>query len=406
VDRRTLLKLLAATAIAGCNTQPGAAKNLKIVVAGAGIIGASIAYHLAKAGASVTVIDKQGPATHASRGTFAWINATWAKQPRSYHAFNQEGVAGWHELRKDLDLPIRWGGSLEWFEDPERQDRLGSQVAEQVEWNEPARMIDAAEFANLEPNVVVDATTRAAYSPNDGAIDPVTATLKLLAAAEKMGAVLRFPCELMDLSLQGGGLGSVETSTGSIGADRIVLATGAAPELPARIGGIEIPQRSTPGVIAITVPLPRLLNRVVVAPGIHLHQRGDGRIVLGEQDGPPQNEAHALRLAMRPNDFPTPDLARQHAERMLAVAAGFVPAISRAHIENVYIGWRPMPIDGHPVIGPSPNRPEVYFAIMHSGVSLAAVVGQLATQELIHEAVAGRLNEYRPDRAFRLIKRY
>ncbi|MEO0974949.1 MAG: FAD-dependent oxidoreductase, partial [Pseudomonadota bacterium] len=104
--------------------------------------------------------------------------------------------------------------------------------------------------------------------------------------------------------------------------------------------------------------------------------------MLGEQDGPPDNGAHAARLKGRPNDFPSPALGRMHGERMRKVASRFVPALADARIQEAYIGWRPLPLDGHPVIGPSPARPPVYLAIMHSGVTLAPVVGRLVAQEL------------------------
>lgn len=406
MDRRTLLKLLAAAAVAGCGQRNSSGQGLRVVVAGAGIVGASIAYHLAIAGATVTVIDKEGSATHASRGTFAWINATWAKQPRHYHALNQNSVAGWMTLHQALDLPVKWGGSLEWFASQERQERLAEQIAEQVEWGEPASMVNSARFAELEPNVIFDNGTSAAYSPNDGAVDPVVATQKLLVVAESLGATVRYPSELVDIELKDNRLATVETSTGSIEADRLVLATGAAPELPARIGGIDIPQRSTPGIIAITKPMPRLLNRVIAAPGVHMHQRDDGRIVLGEQDGAPQNEAHAMRLEGRPNDFPAKEIADQHAERMLAVARHYLPGIADAVVEDAYIGWRPLPLDGHPVLGASPVRPDVYIAIMHSGVSLAPIVGQLATHELTEDVTVAQLEQYRPGRKFDNVKRY
>ncbi|MBT4523008.1 MAG: FAD-binding oxidoreductase, partial [Halieaceae bacterium] len=74
--------------------------------------------------------------------------------------------------------------------------------------------------------------------------------------------------------------------------------------------------------------------------------------------------------------------------------------------EHVYIGWRPMPLDGHPVLGISPTRPDVYLAIMHSGVSLAPIVGQLASHELMTNTTVERLQEFRPDRAFERVKRY
>lgn len=114
-DRRTLLKLAAASAaLAACAPRtPGPDRHVAVV--GGGIVGASIAWHLAKAGAQVSLFDRHDLATRASRGTFAWINATWAKQPRHYHQLSQQGVSGWSGLQAELDVPVRWGGSLEWF---------------------------------------------------------------------------------------------------------------------------------------------------------------------------------------------------------------------------------------------------------------------------------------------------
>ncbi|MGI9201390.1 MAG: NAD(P)/FAD-dependent oxidoreductase [Woeseiaceae bacterium] len=406
MDRRTLLKLLAATAVAGCEQRRAESEDLRVVVAGAGIVGASIAYHLAKSGAAVTIIDKQAPASHASRGTFAWINATWAKQPRSYHQFSQASVAYWRKLHEELQLPVRWGGSLEWFSGDERQTRLASQIDEQISWEEPARMIDSLEFAELEPNVLFSNGWSAAYSQNDGTVDPVGATRALLAAAESMGAVVQYPSELISVKVENGNLVSVETSTGNLRADRVVLATGAAPDVIRNIADIDIPQRSTPGIIVVTQPLPRILNRIIAAPGVHMHQRNDGRVVIGEQDGAPGNEAHAMRLAGRPNDFPSSLIANEHASRMLAVAKQFAPALKDAVMEDAYIGWRPLPIDGHPVIGPSPARNDIYVAVMHSGVTLAPITGRLVADELVSGVRSEMLAPYRADRAFDRIKRY
>lgn len=411
MDRRTLLKLLSATALVGCapeqseqSEQPG--NPLNIVIAGAGIVGASIAYHLAKAGARVTVIDKVGPASHASRGTFAWINATWAKQPRSYHAFNQQSLSNWHDLAATLNLPIHWGGSLEWFDGAAREQKLVAQIAEQAAWGEDARMIGAAELAEMEPGVDFGDATQAAYSGNDGAVDPVVATNAMLAAAVSMGAVVKAPCALTGMSMKAGRLTAVETSMGIIKADRLVLATGADPVALKQFADVDVPQRTTPGIIAITKPLPRFLNSIIAAPGVHMHQRLDGRVVVGEQDGAPNNEAHAIRLEGRPNDYPERWIAEDHAARMFAVAEQFAPAMANAEVEDVFIGWRPLPLDGHPVVGASPNRPDVYMAVMHSGVTLAPIVGQLAAYELTSGESAPTLGEYRPGRNFELVKRY
>jgi glycine/D-amino acid oxidase-like deaminating enzyme len=145
--------------------------------------------------------------------------------------------------------------------------------------------------------------------------------------------------------------------------------------------------------------LPRFVNRVLWLPGVHLHQRDDGRLVLGEEGGPP-GQAHALHLQDHPNDFPGRELALQHAGRLRAVALRFVPELPAFEFEDVRVCWRPMPVDGYPVLGASPARPDVYLAVMHSGVTLAPVAGELAAQEILGGPRAEELTGFRPDRTF------
>ena len=62
----------------------------------------------------------------------------------------------------------------------------------------------------------------------------------------------------------------------------------------------------------------------------------------------------------------------------MATARQFLPSLPQdIAVEEVIIGWRPLPLDGHPVIGPSPAAANSYIAIMHSGVSLSPVVGEM-----------------------------
>ncbi|WP_299196108.1 FAD-dependent oxidoreductase [uncultured Erythrobacter sp.] len=407
LSRRNLLAIGAVSPLVAACGSTGSGEKRHVAVIGAGIIGASIAYHLAKGGAQVTVIERHDIATRASRGTFAWLNATWAKQPRNYHRLNQLGLAAWQELEAEIGIPIKWGGSLEWFGGAERQELLGAQIAEQAEWGEPARMIGPQELASLEPQVVFGGAQSVAYSPNDGALDPVLAARTLLNEAQALGAVLKTNCAVT--GARAGSMGAeavLETDQGDLEVDSYVLATGADPEATQALAGIDIPQRSTPGVIVVTQPMAPMLGRILVAPGVHVHQRLDGRVVLGEQDGAPQNEAHAARLADRPNAFPTRALAEEHAARILAIAQAYLPALADAATEDVFIGWRPLPLDGHPVMGFSPQRPKAYLAITHSGVSLAPILGRLAAQELLEETTASMLEPYRPDRAFEEVRRY
>lgn len=404
MNRRDVLKFLAAVSSLNLSNIARAQAETKVVVVGAGIVGASIAYFLSRAGVSVEIIDRVGPASHASRATFAWINATWAKQPRSYHAFNQNSANSWKSLQALLDIPIFWEGSLEWFSTTERTELLRDQIEEQVNWGEDASILFGDVLQNLEPNVVFGEQA-VAYSENDGAVDPVLAITMMLDGAKANGAIERFPCELLEVNNVQGGV-SLTTSTGTIQANAVVLATGADPDSTERFAGMTIPQRSTPGVIAVTQPMPELITRIIAAPGVHMHQMEDGRVVIGEQEGPPDNAAHATRLEGRPREFPTEALALEHGNRLLQMATQVVPYLQGAPLDWVEIGWRPLPLDGHPVIGRSTENPNVYMAIMHSGVTLAPLVGQLSTLEIVENRELPELRNYRPDRDFELVRRY
>jgi glycine/D-amino acid oxidase-like deaminating enzyme len=104
--------------------------------------------------------------------------------------------------------------------------------------------------------------------------------------------------------------------------------------------------------------------------------------------------------AGHPTDFPTREVALEHANRMLVAAQRYLPRLTQVTFEDVVIGWRPMPIDGYPVLGASPARKDVYLAVMHSGMTLAPVVGELAAQEIAQSKLAEPFKDFRPDRRF------
>ena len=409
IDRRAFNRLvlssMAMTSAANKASATGDRRHIAVI--GAGIVGSSIAYNLVKQGARVTLIDRSTVGGATSHGTFAWINATWAKQPRHYHAFNQLGIGAWQRLQSELNLPVRWGGSLEWFSSEPRQRRLADDITEQQLWGEPARMIGVTEAKGLEPVASFGNAEHIAYSPRDGAVDARFASQRMVKAAEKLGLTLLENCDVIGVTTAGNRQSVLQTTCGDINVDKYVIATGADPEATQALGGIDIPQRSTPGVIVVTEPLPMMLNTIFVAPGVHIHQRLDGRIILGEQDGAPDTAAHKQRLASYPTRFPSREIAQQHANRLMATARQFLPSLPEdIAVEDVVIGWRPLPFDGHPVIGPSPAATNSYIAIMHSGVSLGPVVGEMVSDELINDTSRTELSQYRASRDFERIKRY
>src|ERR1700694_781568 len=117
IGRQTFLRLLSTPLFTSIPVRAAAAKD-RVVIAGAGIMGASIGYHLAKRGARVTILEKQRPGNGATEKSFAWINASFSKQPRSYYDLNLSGIGGWRRLTGELaaGLQVHWGGSVQWFE--------------------------------------------------------------------------------------------------------------------------------------------------------------------------------------------------------------------------------------------------------------------------------------------------
>ena len=91
-------------------------------------------------------------------------------------------------------------------------------------------------------------------------------------------------------------------------------------------------------------------------------------------------------------------MAMAHADRLLNLAQIFVPKLDDAEVQDVMIGWRPLPLDGLPVLGANPAVPAHYLAVMHSGVTLAPVIGKLVANEILSGQKDPRLSPYRPAR--------
>ena len=82
-----------------------------------------------------------------------------------------------------------------------------------------------------------------------------------------------------------------------------------------------------------------IINKIIVGPGIHIHQQSDGRLIIGEQEGAPEN--HKFRLEGYPSKFPSSMIANQHINKILDQAKSFIKNMDKVEVESVDIGWRP-----------------------------------------------------------------
>src|SRR6202521_421792 len=113
-----------------------------VLIVGAGIIGASIAWHLARAGARVTVTDAGEPGGIATRNSWAWINASWGN-PETYFRLRVRSMDEWRRLERELPgIQVAWGGGLTWELPP---DELEAFAVEHASWGYGIRRVDRAE---------------------------------------------------------------------------------------------------------------------------------------------------------------------------------------------------------------------------------------------------------------------
>ena len=359
------------------------------LIVGAGIVGTSIAYALQQAGERVTLIDKDFPAAHASGKTFAWINASYPKQPLNYHLLSRLGIDVYQKWDAALGLEIDWNGSLEWFKNDDENKNMLKLVKVIQGFGSNAEIISKEEALADEPKVLLNQKL-IVRSPRDGAINPVKAIKKMIQKIKSNGGKVIFPTELLEVATNKKGV-IAKTSHGLITADKIVYTCGISSNLVAKG---EYLKPSTPGLIVTSKPFRQTIKKIVVGPGVHLHQRRDGVVILGEQGNPPTN--HDQRLSQRPEQFPNLLVSLEHGQRIVNLAAKFIPQFKDLEIEKVEIGWRPLPLDGKPVIG-FLNKYE-YLATMHSGISLAPIVAELVRDELMFDVKSELLNDFRPQR--------
>ena len=381
MNRRDFLKIVSLFALSPKRVYAQKSKAREAIVIGAGIIGSSIAYELSKRGVKVTLIDKKAPGSACSGSSFSWINATYPKKPYSYNLFSQLGINAFHLLQKELSLNIKWNGSLEWSPKLEDQKKLIESVNELQSYPRysPTSLIGHRKANKLEPHINFKSNENIVYSRADGAIDPKDAISKMIDAIKKNGGSVLYPCKFEKIVETNDSYSTVKTSMGILKSEKIIFCNGIDIDNSFNISFLKNPR---PGVIIKTKPHKNLLNSVVYGPKVHAHQQSNGQLIIGEQITAPIKEN-----------------SKDHLKRINTHFKNMVKGASDLRPSEVLIGWRPIPKDDLPIIGRFKNK-SLYIAVMHSGISLAAIVGNLVSQEIVDEVDSLLLNDFRPSRFF------
>jgi glycine/D-amino acid oxidase-like deaminating enzyme len=335
-----------------------------IIVVGGGIIGASIAWQLTTRGARVTLIDAGAIGAVATACSFAWTNAT-AHNPKPYFNLRMRSLKEWDQLSAAIpDLPFRRTGTL--YADFDGVD-IEAFVANHASWGYDIRLITPEQARQYEPAVKV-LNDPIALSECEGAVEATAAANLLATLARKAGAMVYTGVGIDSITVDGQGrVDGIMLNGAPITADEVIVASGA--ETPRIVGplGVELPMTTPPGLLVHTKPTRPLVSRVLIAHQVHLRQRADGVLMAGADFGGGIGN----------------DRSENAAQRVIEVMRETLIGGEDIELDHITLGYRPTPGDGFPVVGRPSHIDGLYIATMHSGVTLAPVVGRFVADEIL-----------------------
>ena len=399
IDRRSVVK--GSAALVGTSLPRrsfGQSAKVRVGVVGGGIIGCSIAMHLAEAGAAVLLFEKAELASGATKNSLAWINPV--VQNEHYMRLRLLSMKHWHMLDERLGTGVIWGGSVSWTKGDAKAAALRAK-ADLLRNTEdaPEMLADSNAVTAKSPAVSTNGDVSAAmFLAGDGHVDPVFATNRFAAAARRLGARLITSCEVTGVDTAQDRVVGVTTNQGKFALDQLVFVGGTdTPHLLSMVGH-QLKLKNAPGLVVHTTPTRIVTRMAYEASGIfEFKQYANGQIVTSFTQGPPDLPQHAEIRAHQMN-YPSPELKQWHGQMLIERTAPYLPAIADTKVDKILLGFRPLPTDGLPVVGPISSCKGCYVVVTHSGVTLAPIMGDFVTQEVLGSRSLSMLEPYRPER--------
>ncbi|MFT4214774.1 MAG: FAD-dependent oxidoreductase, partial [Microbacterium sp.] len=255
-----------------------------VVVVGGGILGASTAAHLARAGAQVTLITAGAIADGASGRSIAWLNSS-GERSDAYHRLRMLGLdryRTWGARRPGSERYLRFEGALKWADESDGESFRDTFAFERSSGYD-ALWLDREGVAALTPDVndAAIAAEGAIFNPGEGWVNLPDLIAALIRGAAAAGASVIENAGGVHVDVEHGAARGVVSASGThILADHVVLATGAG--VPSQLAalGVAIPDATRAAFVVVTEPVALDVRTVLNTPRVAVRPTPDRRLVL------------------------------------------------------------------------------------------------------------------------------
>jgi glycine oxidase len=364
----------------------------RVTIAGAGVIGMSLAYELSGRGARVTVLERGEPGREASwagAGILSPASASAREPLDRLRAHSLERMARWsRELQRatGIDNGFRRSGALELASTPEEVAALREAASRWRAQGVTATEIPPVLLRNLEPALSSDVAL-ACELPGEAQIRNPRHLQALVAACRARGVEIRTGSPVTAIESRAGRVMGFTTPAGMVDGDLFVVTAG--PWSAAPLASLEITLGIRPvrgQIVLLTAPAP-LFRHVLWEGSRYLVPRDDGRVLVGSTEEDAGFEAE-------------PTAAGVYG--LLALAHRLVPGLAAARFERAWAGLRPAPLDDErlPYIGAVPGYPNLFVGAGHfrAGFELSAGTALVLAELLLGETPSVPLEAFRLDR--------
>ena len=349
----------------------------RVVIVGGGIIGCSIAYHLAKLGWKDVVLLEQnqlaGGTTWHAAGLIGRLRTT-----NSMTKINKYSAELYASLEKETGHPVGWKqvGSLIVGRSPERMQQLHRTAAMSEWFGVEVQIISPKAAHDKWPLLRIDDVLGAAWLPHDGKLIPKEVTLALAKGARQFDAAILENVRVLEILHQSSRITGVKTEQGVIKADYVVLAGGMwTRELGLRCG-VTIPLYPVEHHYVVTEPLPGAFDELPVGrdPDLCIYFRGEGDAVML---GAFQAHSKAWMVDRMPDKFSfqllDPDW--QKFAEPLKNGKHRIPALETAKFAKFVNGPESFTPDNNFIMGEAPELKGLFVAAGFNSVGIASAGG-------------------------------